>query len=376
MAFEHRPAGDAHVAVCYASKAAQGFAVAKVCAASRSQFAVPRTQQLGLGDLLEVRVVDRYANCGSHQLGGTKGAQHVWYGKLKHSSSPDVCLAGLAAQPPPPLVQLPTAQVCFGVANPVQGAGRAAGRPCLPPLRHVVLVRSSGSAEAAVTDSAARETSPALQAAAAAAPSLAERSEPLELTVGLASGMEHVGQEEWDACAASGAEINPFVLHSFLHTLERSGSAVRDEGWLPQHMLVRHGHTGELLGCCPLYLKGHSYGEYVFDQRWGLEEEVWGGGLQLVLATRMRGRMRKSDGHAEPRLRGAAQVTVGPRGAAPARPLLDSLPTTPPVLAKSRPSLPFLALDDFPLLGTRPRGPQLLPAFPAVPAAGPMPTTA
>lgn len=132
----------------------------------------------------------------------------------------------------------------------------------------MVLVRSSGSAEAAVTDSAARETSPALQAAAVAAPSLAERSEPLGLTVGLASGMEHVGQEEWDACAASGAEINPFVLHSFLHTLERSGSAVRDEGWLPQHMLVRHGNTGELLGCCPLYLKGHSYGEYVFDQSW------------------------------------------------------------------------------------------------------------
>ncbi|KAL4438253.1 hypothetical protein ABPG77_010614 [Micractinium sp. CCAP 211/92] len=95
-----------------------------------------------------------------------------------------------------------------------------------------------------------------------------KRPEPLELTVSLASGMEHVGQAEWDLCATAGSELNPFVLHSFLHALESSGSAVRDEGWLPQHVLVRGGSTGELLGCCPMYLKGHSYGEYVFDQSW------------------------------------------------------------------------------------------------------------
>lgn len=123
-----------------------------------------------------------------------------------------------------------------------------------------------------MTDAAAQEAQHAAPAAtsaaaAAAAAPAAERPEPLELTVSLASGMKHVGEAEWDACAASGPELNPFVLHSFLAALESSGSAVRDEGWLPQHMLVRHGGTGELLGCCPMYLKGHSYGEYVFDQR-------------------------------------------------------------------------------------------------------------
>jgi hypothetical protein len=40
-----------------------------------------------------------------------------------------------------------------------------------------------------------------------------------------------------------------------------------EEGWGPQHLLVRDT-TGALLGCCPLYLKGHSYGEYVFDNSW------------------------------------------------------------------------------------------------------------
>jgi hypothetical protein len=92
--------------------------------------------------------------------------------------------------------------------------------------------------------------------------------EPLKLTVSLASGMQFIGQEEWDACATGGGEVNPFVLHDFLHVLEASGSAVREEGWLGQHLVVRRSDGGELLGCCPMYLKAHSYGEYVFDQSW------------------------------------------------------------------------------------------------------------
>lgn len=92
--------------------------------------------------------------------------------------------------------------------------------------------------------------------------------QPLQLTISIASGMEHVGREEWDACAAGGDEVNPFLLHDFLSALEGSRSAVRDEGWQAQHVLVRHGGTGQLLGCAPMYLKAHSYGEYVFDQAW------------------------------------------------------------------------------------------------------------
>ena len=48
--------------------------------------------------------------------------------------------------------------------------------------------------------------------------------------------------------------------------LEASGSATREEGWLPLHLLAREQATGELVGCVPLYLKSHSMGEYVFDQ--------------------------------------------------------------------------------------------------------------
>ena len=42
---------------------------------------------------------------------------------------------------------------------------------------------------------------------------------------------------------------------------------VKEEGWLPQHVLLQDDQ-GRLLACCPLYLKGHSQGEYVFDHSW------------------------------------------------------------------------------------------------------------
>ncbi len=77
----------------------------------------------------------------------------------------------------------------------------------------------------------------------------------------------------WDACA--GAE-NPFVSHAFLLALEDSGSAVARTGWLGQHLAVEDG-SGKLLGCVPLYLKSHSYGEYVFDWGWADAYERAGG---------------------------------------------------------------------------------------------------
>lgn len=43
---------------------------------------------------------------------------------------------------------------------------------------------------------------------------------------------------------------------------------VQEQGWLAQHVLVYDDTTSELMGCVPLYLKTHSYGEYVFDHSW------------------------------------------------------------------------------------------------------------
>jgi len=77
---------------------------------------------------------------------------------------------------------------------------------------------------------------------------------------------------EWDALAGA----NPFVSHAFLAALEESGSATAETGWLPQHLAIA-GRDGRLVGAAPLYLKSHSYGEYVFDWGWADAYERAGG---------------------------------------------------------------------------------------------------
>lgn len=84
------------------------------------------------------------------------------------------------------------------------------------------------------------------------------------LRVGLLRGMNAIAPADWDACAGS---ANPFVSHAFLSALEQSGSACELTGWLPRHLVVRD-HEGKVHACAPLYLKTHSYGEYVFDWGW------------------------------------------------------------------------------------------------------------
>ncbi|WP_374450167.1 peptidogalycan biosysnthesis protein, partial [Stella sp.] len=77
----------------------------------------------------------------------------------------------------------------------------------------------------------------------------------------------------WDACAGPD---NPFLAHAFLAALEESRSVAPDTGWLPRHVLVEDA-AGTVIGAAPTYLKGHSYGEYVFDHGWAHAYERAGG---------------------------------------------------------------------------------------------------
>lgn len=79
----------------------------------------------------------------------------------------------------------------------------------------------------------------------------------------LVDSIEAVSAADWDAVLASDY---PFLRHAFLSALESSGATTRDSGWQPQHLLIEH--DGALIGHMPLYLKYHSYGEYVFDWSW------------------------------------------------------------------------------------------------------------
>lgn len=86
--------------------------------------------------------------------------------------------------------------------------------------------------------------------------------------------MSEVSAQAWDACAG---QSNPFVRHGFLSALEDSGSATAESGWATQHVLLEDSSTGALLGAAPLYVKNHSYGEYVFDWGWADAYERAGG---------------------------------------------------------------------------------------------------
>ena len=87
-------------------------------------------------------------------------------------------------------------------------------------------------------------------------------------------GIADIGQAAWDACADPTGD--PFVSYAFLHACEASGSASPSQGWAPRHLALRD-EGDAVLGVMPLYLKGDSQGEYVFDHSWADAYERAGG---------------------------------------------------------------------------------------------------
>jgi predicted N-acyltransferase len=59
---------------------------------------------------------------------------------------------------------------------------------------------------------------------------------------------------------------SPFVQHAFLHALETTGCVGPDIGWEPVHLALFR--NSRLEAAMPLYVKHHSWGEFVFDWAW------------------------------------------------------------------------------------------------------------
>ncbi|ARP85935.1 GNAT family N-acetyltransferase [Bordetella genomosp. 9] len=74
--------------------------------------------------------------------------------------------------------------------------------------------------------------------------------------------LNDVDPAQWDALAGP----QPFLQHAFLSALHDTGCASPDTGWSPLYLSL--WRDGGLAGAMPLYVKGHSRGEYVFDQLW------------------------------------------------------------------------------------------------------------
>ncbi len=75
-----------------------------------------------------------------------------------------------------------------------------------------------------------------------------------------------VNAADWDELLALNANPSPFMQFAYLNALHTSGSATPPTGWTPHFILLEKGST--LVGACALYVKTHSYGEYVFDHAW------------------------------------------------------------------------------------------------------------
>ena len=75
-----------------------------------------------------------------------------------------------------------------------------------------------------------------------------------------------VDAAQWNALLERQSSATPFMRHEYLCALHESGSAVPGTGWSPQFMTLEQDH--QLVAACPLYVKDHSYGEYVFDWAW------------------------------------------------------------------------------------------------------------
>jgi len=139
------------------------------------------------------------------------------------------------------------------------GGNRVAG----PPQKILPATPCGHDARRGIARSIARVSHATTRAVAFAA-----AAEARDLEVTTVSSIAEIDKLQWDACALGSGVSNPFISWDFLNALEQSGSVHAKKGWLPTHAVLSDAKSGEIMGVSPLYLKGHSYGEYVFDRAW------------------------------------------------------------------------------------------------------------
>jgi hypothetical protein len=89
-----------------------------------------------------------------------------------------------------------------------------------------------------------------------------------EVSLRVLDSLAQVPAADWNALVGDGS---PFLEWEWLASLEEAGAVRPETGWLPQHLTLWRGER--LVGACPLYVKGHSLGEFVFDQGWAAAAE-------------------------------------------------------------------------------------------------------
>ena len=78
--------------------------------------------------------------------------------------------------------------------------------------------------------------------------------------------MASIEKTQWNALLLSDSVPTPFLRYEYLNAMHESASATSKTGWTCKYFTLHA--KDELLAACPLYIKSHSYGEYVFDWAW------------------------------------------------------------------------------------------------------------
>ena len=93
-----------------------------------------------------------------------------------------------------------------------------------------------------------------------------------KLHIEILDRLSDVSAAEWNAL--HDPDAGPFLKHEFLSTLEETGCVGGNTGWQVAHLVLKRDE--QLVGAMPLYLKRHSYGEFVFDWSWAQAYEQQG----------------------------------------------------------------------------------------------------
>jgi uncharacterized protein len=83
------------------------------------------------------------------------------------------------------------------------------------------------------------------------------------LSVRIVRSIAEIPREAWNGLLDGGS---PFIQWDWLEALEKTGCVEEETGWMPHHLVVER--SGAIVGACPMYLKLHSMGEFVFDYEW------------------------------------------------------------------------------------------------------------
>lgn len=101
-----------------------------------------------------------------------------------------------------------------------------------------------------------------------------EGEQAADYVIRVLPSIDEVPAPAWDALVEQAYDPSPFMRHAYLAALEHSGAATPPTGWTPQILTV--WSNAQLKAACPLYVKVHSYGEYVFDWAWADAYARWG----------------------------------------------------------------------------------------------------